>query len=115
MNQSATNLIWTNHALQKLQERQFSQAQATLAYNTPDQVRAGKKSNTQEYMKHFGGKTITLIIADNNKGEKIVVSAWIDPPVLGTADYRQKQRYFQYHRSGPLKKIWLIIKEQLGF
>ncbi|OGK67009.1 hypothetical protein A2313_01620 [Candidatus Roizmanbacteria bacterium RIFOXYB2_FULL_41_10] len=115
MNRIFSGLIWTNHALQRLQERQFSQSQAALAYSTPDQIRAGKKANTQEYMKHFGEKTITLIVSNNDRGEKIVVSAWIDPPLWGTKDYQKKQRYHEYYRAGPLKKIWLIIREQLGF
>lgn len=107
--------IFTKHALERLKERQFSQEQAKLALTSPDQTKPGKKSNTWEYLKKFGQKTVTLIVTNNNQGEKIVVSAWIDPPIYGTADYHKKKRYQEYYRSSGLKKIWLIIKEQLGF
>ena len=107
--------IFTKHALQRLKERQFSQEQASFALSSPDKIKPGKKNNTWEYLKKFGYQTMTLIVTNNSQGEKIVVSAWIDPPIFGTKDYQQKKRYREYHRSGPLKKIWLIIKEQLGF
>lgn len=107
--------IFTKHALERLKERQFSQAQANLTLTSPDKIKPGKKNNTWEYLKKYSQKTVTLIVTNNNQGEKIVVSAWIDPPIHGTKDYQQKQRYQEYHRSSGLKKIWLIIKEQLGF
>jgi len=109
------HFIFTKHARKRLKERQFSQEQAELAFSQPDHIKPGKKNNTWEYLKKFGKQTITLIVTNNDQGEKIVVSAWIDPPVFGTKDYQQKQRYQEYYRSGGLKKIWLIIKEQLGF
>lgn len=112
---NSSNFIWTNHALQRLKERQFNQEQAKLAFSQPDRIKPGKKSNTWEYIKQFGKQTVTLIVTNNHQSEKIVISAWIDPPHFGTKDYQQKQRYREYHRSSGLKKIWLIIKEQLGF
>jgi len=108
-------LIWTNHALTRLRERQFTQETAAVAYTSPDYTKAGKQSGTIEYQKRLGEKTVTLIISKNREGEKIVVSAWIDPPAQGTSDYRNRQRYLEYQKASGLKKIFLIIKEQLGF
>lgn len=112
---AAANFIWTKHALQRLKERQFDQHEAASVLDCPDKIKPGKKNNTYEYIKKLGNKTVTLIVAANERGEKIVVSAWINPPLPGTKDYRQRERYLKYYRSGPLKKIWLIVKEQLGF
>jgi len=108
-------LIWTNHALARLNERQFSQETAAIAYSAPDYTKAGKHPGTTEYQKRFGKQTVTLIVSKNNMGEKIVVSAWIDPPFAGTKDAQNRQRYLEYQKASGLKKIWLIIKEQLGF
>jgi hypothetical protein len=108
-------LIWTNHALTRLRERQFSQQTATTCYTSPDYTKPGKQPGTTEYQKRLGAKTITLIISKNRTGEKVVVSAWIDPPAEGTKDYRHRQNYLEYQKASSLKKIWLIIKEQLGF
>jgi len=107
--------IFTKHALERLKQRQFSQEQAKLALTSPDQTKPGKKDNTWEYLKKFGKQTVTLIVINNNQGEKVVISAWINPPIFGTKDYQQKQRYQEYYKSSGLKKIWLIIKEQFGF
>jgi len=109
------NLTWTNHAKDRLKERQFSQVQASQAFSNPDNIIPGKQGNTQQYLKHFGEKTITLIVSTNERGEKVVVSCWIDPPNYGTRDYYQNQRYHEYQKASPFRKIWLIIKEQLGF
>jgi len=108
-------LIWTNHALDRLRERQFTQATAAVAYSSPDHIKIGKKPGTTEYQKHLGKQTVTLIISQNREGEKIVVSAWVDPPIYGTQDHYNRKRYLEYQRASGLKKIWLIIKEQLGF
>jgi hypothetical protein len=109
------SLIFTNHALARLKERGFTKEQAYLTFSSPDNVRSGKKNNTWEYTKKFDKQTIILIVTNNNQNEKIVISAWINPPLPGTKDAIKRQKYWQYHKSSPLRKIWLIIKEQLGF
>ena len=109
------NLVWTNHALERLAERQFSRTKALEAFIHPNEIKAGKQPGTEEYRKRMGNQTVTLIVATNDRGEKVVISCWINPPVYGTRDYYQKQKYREYQNASPLKKIWLIIKEQLGF
>ena len=107
-------LIFTKHARTRLQERGFSKDQAQLVFEKADKIKPGKRTGSQEYIKKIGYQTITLIVGNNNQ-DKIVISAWIDPPLPGTKDASKQKRYKEYHQSSALKKIWLIIKEQFGF
>jgi len=106
-------IIWTNHALTRLSERQISQDKAWSTYRTPDHVYERKK-DALAYKKKVGDKTITLIVTENEENEIIVISVWIDPPLAGTKDYKNRERYKKYKRSSFLGKIILSIRSQLG-
>jgi len=107
-------IIWTNHALERLKDRAFPQDKAWETIKYADIEKAGQKANTREFKKKFGAQTVTAIASKNEKGEWVVVSCWIDPPVIGTKDHYKKQKYWEYQKASNLKKIWFIILEQLG-
>ena len=116
MEGSATygNLIWTKHALLQLKQRKLSQELAYQAFTQPDKTKPGKKNNTVEYKKKINKSTITLIASKNEKSEWIVISTWIDPPLPGTLDAKNKKVYWNYQEAGFWGKLWIIIKEQFG-
>lgn len=107
-------IIWTNHALERLGERGLSQEKAWETYHRPDRSFPGKQNGTTEFQKRFGPSTVTLIAKQNERREWLVLSCWIDPPLPGTEDYRKKQNYERYRRSGFWGKVWYTIKQQLG-
>ena len=108
------NIIWTNHALKRLNERQFPQEMALTAFKYPDEVIKNKDGST-EYKKRINNSFITTIAKQNEKKEWVVISCWIDPPIPGTDDYKKKRRYQEYRNSSGWKKLFLILKNQLGF
>jgi hypothetical protein len=75
----------------------------------------GKQDGTIEYIKKYQNSTITLIVKPNERRELLVLSAWIDPPLPGTQDAKKRDQYQEYRKATGWKKIWLIIKQQLGF
>jgi hypothetical protein len=107
-------LIWTNHALDRLGQRSLPQDLAWQAYRYPDDVQKDNYKNSTTYLKKHEKYLITLIIKENERKELIVVSAWIDPPMLGTADYKKKQQYNAYRKASVWGKIWHVVKSQLG-
>lgn len=110
------NLIFTNHALERLKDRKLSELTAWEAFNNPDASSPGKQPGTTEYKKHFGKSTVTVIATQNEKKDGwVVLSAWIDPPYPGTKDYREKEHYKAYQKAGFWGKVWLTLKSQLGF
>jgi hypothetical protein len=108
-------LIFTNHALQRLQERQFPQQMVVDTFHNPDQRISAKQPGAYEYRRRFDKSTVTVITKQNDRGEWLVLSCWIDPPLPGTKDYAQRQTYLAYRKAGFWRKVWLTIKQQLGF
>ncbi len=114
-NQYYGGIIWTNHALERLDQRGLSQELAWETFQRPDQKLAGKKQGTSEYQKRVNNSLITVIATQNEKNEWVVLSCWIDPPLFGTADYRKKEAYTKYRKAGFWGKVWYTVKKQLGW
>lgn len=108
-------IIWTNHALERLDQRGLSQNLAWETFRHADRSFSGKKSGTTEYQRRVGNSLITVIATQNEKREWIVLSCWIDPPLAGSIDYYKKERYNEYKKAGFWGKIWISLKGQLGF
>jgi len=106
-------VIWTNHALDRLGQRGLSQDLAWQAFSKPDRQLKGKNPGTIEFQKEFGTSLITIIAKQNEKGEWIILSNWIDPPLPGTIDYYKKEEYKRYQKSGFWGKVFLTVKKQL--
>lgn len=108
-------LIWTNHALERLQQRKFSQELAWSAFRYPDQVVAGKASGSYEYQKTYQNSLITLIAKQNEKSQWIVLSCWIDPPLQGTKDATNHALWKKYQKASWWGKWWITLRRSLGF
>lgn len=107
-------VIWTNHALERQGQRGLSQDLAWQTFKYADKTLVGKNPGTTEYQKSFGNSLVTVIAKQNTQGEWLVLSNWIDPPLLGTEDYKKQQEYKKYRKSTGFMRILLIIKRQLG-
>lgn len=106
--------IWTNHALERLSQRGISQENALRAFKDADSQFEGTAPGSQKFIKQFGDKKVTLIGKYTDQKEWIIISAWIDPPLPGSADERKQQSYREYRNAKGWKKLYLAIKRQLG-
>lgn len=109
-----STLIFTNHALQRLDERAFSRSMVETTVSSPDSVGAGKNAGTLEYVRRFGEQRVTAVIGKGSQGEDLVLSCWVDPPVAGTADHHKKLRYIKYQRAGFWQKVLMDILQSFG-
>ncbi len=107
--------IWTHHAIDRMRNRGLSQDKAAQAFNHPDQSIKGKARGSVEYQKRFNTSLVTVIAKQNEKREWIILSCWIDPPLPGSIDAKEKERYWKYQKTGFWGKIWMVFKRQLGF
>ena len=107
--------IWTKHVLERLGQRGLTQERVWETVAHPDKTNKGKKEGTTEFIKKIQSSRVTVIAVKSDKNEWILLSVWIDPPIYGTEDYRKKQNYHTYHRAGFWRKLWMIVREQLGF
>lgn len=109
----ANKYIWTKHAIQRLKERKIPRRLIDQALYHPDQT-FHKMDHTIEQQKRIDGKTVAAIIKVNAKGEKVIISCWINPPFPGTRDHKLRQRYLAMQKAPFIKKLWLKLLNQLG-
>lgn len=108
------HLIWTNHAKDRFEDRGIENSWVDKAFQNPD-TREKSRDNGWRYRKKFGDKTITLVLAQNEKREWILLSVWMDPPLPGSSDAKRKEEYKAYKKAPVWKKFLLILKRQIGF
>jgi len=104
--------IWTDHALERMKERGIPKEYAIDSFKSPDFSEVNR--NGLKLTKKIEDKTITMVSTRNERGESVIVSIWMDPPMVGTKDYKNKQRYNEYRKAGIGKKIWMTILRQIG-
>ena len=107
------NLIFTNHALQRIEERGLTKKLAWETFNHPDESKKAKNGGMQ-FVKYFEGFKAGLIAKQDMKDEWVVISFWRDPALPGTLDERKRYRWQKYRKSGFWGKIWIMVKQQLG-
>ena len=107
-----SEIIYTNHLIDRLYERKISKDQVYKTIKNSDENK--KDGDRFEYVKKFGKQKLTVITKLNDRGDYIVLSAWVDPPNSGTQDEKKKTRYFENKKAGPIRKIFLTILNQLG-
>lgn len=69
-------LIWTNHALRRIQERGIKQGDAWVTWRRPDQSRYGKAKGTWVYYRTFSNQRIEVVAKKNEKKEWVILSVW---------------------------------------
>ncbi|RJQ36913.1 DUF4258 domain-containing protein [Candidatus Microgenomates bacterium] len=105
--------IWTKHAIKRLKERRIPQEILNQVLTNPDKINS-IENQALEYKKIIDTKTFAAIVKENEIGEKIILSCWVNPPNSGTKDLRKRNRYFQMQKGSFLKKLWLTFLNQAG-
>ncbi len=105
-------LIFTNHARDRMKERRLPEFIATQAFYHPDESYSGKEYGTSEYRKMVSGRLVTLIVKKDG-GKHIVISAWCNPPFPGTFDEKKHRSWQSYQRAHGFKKVLLFFLRAL--
>lgn len=107
--------IWTHHARDRVGQRGLSQHMVLETVHKPDATVPGKRPGTIEYQKSYGASRVTVIVSLNEKRERVLLSCWIDPPIYGTADWKDRQYYHEYRKARTWwQQLWIVLKKQLG-
>jgi len=80
-------VVWTKHALERLQQRDIAQGDAFATFNRPERSRPGGKRGVYVYYKTWespgrnGGKHYEQIeiVATKDEGKWIILSVWSKP------------------------------------
>jgi hypothetical protein len=97
MNNSYRGLIFTNHALQRLHEREISQGDAWVAFHNSDQSRYAATKGAWIYYKTINGRKIEVVAKKNDRNEWVVLSVWAKPT------------FGQEHKKTPW--LWKLLRQ----
>lgn len=75
MDRNYGGIIWTNHALSRLNERGIKQGDAWATWNRPDQSRYSSTKGAWIYYKTWGNIRIEVVAKQNEK-KWIILSVW---------------------------------------
>ena len=106
MDNNFGGVIWTNHALERMNERGIKQRDAWATWRNPEQSRKANISGAWVYYRTYGNEKIEVVAKKNEKREWIVLSVWSRPVYESSA---------KQDKSEKPQPIWkLIIKQILG-
>jgi hypothetical protein len=119
------DVVFTNHAIERMRQRGISGDWAWQSVKRPDITTPGKEKHTTEFGKEFGNHKVTTVAKKNDVGEWVVLSVWMDPPLAGTRDFRDNEKYKRkvekvksinkkMENSSFWGKLWLTFRKQIG-
>lgn len=98
LNRNYGGVIWTDHALQRLAERNISQEDAWMTFQHPQQSRPATNPGSWVYYKTYGAQKIEVVAKQNEKKEWIILSVWSRQVFPGSVK---------------VKSFWQILKDQI--
>jgi hypothetical protein len=92
------NVIWTNHVLERLNQRGVKQSDAWAVWKRPDSSSYNKQKDAWIFKRKFGNLMIEVVAKKNEKKQWIILSVW-------------QRRIFdkQYKEQSLLKKLKNLI------
>lgn len=76
MNKNFGGVIWTNHALVRLQERGIKQGDVWATFRRPDKSRYAAAKGAWVYYKTYGNQKIEVVAKQTERKEWIILSVW---------------------------------------
>ncbi len=70
MDKNYGGVIWTNHALQRLADRNIKQGDAWYTFNRPEQSRFATSQDAWIYYRNYPKERIEVVAKKNEKGQK---------------------------------------------
>ncbi len=103
MDRNYGGIIWTNHAIQRLQERGIKQGDAWATWKRPDQSRYAATKGAWVYYKTWGNTKIEVVAKQNERKEWIVLSVWSKPV------FDKKDKYKGKKSESFIKKLFTFL------
>jgi hypothetical protein len=79
INKNYGGLIWTNHAIFRLQQRNINQGDAWSVWRNPDSSEYDKDKGVWVYQRTYGKEMIEIVCKKDEKGKWIILSVWSKP------------------------------------
>lgn len=69
-------VIWTDHALQRLKEREIKIDDALLVLNSPQRSEKAKIKDAWVFIRQWGNFQLEIVAKENEKRQWVVLSVW---------------------------------------
>lgn len=79
MDRNYGGVIWTNHALQRLNQRGIKQGDAWATFQRPDQSRYASTKGAWIYYKTYGNEKIEVVAKQNERNQWVILTVWSRP------------------------------------
>ncbi len=79
MDRNFGNVIWTNHALERMGERGIKQGDAWETWKNPEQTRKASTGSAWIYYKTYHERKLEVVATKNERGETVILSVWSKP------------------------------------
>jgi hypothetical protein len=79
MQREFNGIIFTNHAIERAEQRGISQQDAWATLNNPDSVRYAQDKNKWVYYRTYGDRKVEVVASKNEQNQWVVVSVWDRP------------------------------------
>jgi len=73
---TSTNLIWTDHALERARKRHISETAILAVLRQPARIHSGKKG-TFKVIGTYQERRLHIIVAPGDRGNWVLVSVWV--------------------------------------
>lgn len=107
------SLILTNHAIDRISQRAITEEDIWQTYKSPD-FQEERKNNAVLRSKRFKNYEISIIYKYSTENKPIILSVWMEPPIPGSKDAKEKEWWGKYKRAGFWGKIFLTFQKQIG-
>jgi hypothetical protein len=86
-------VIWTNHALERLESRGIKQGDAWATWRNPQDTRKGSILGSWVYYRNYGGTQIEVVAKQNERREWIILSVWSRP---AAGNYKKTESFWNF-------------------
>ena len=69
-------VVFTNHALERLEERGIKQGDAWATLNNPGSSRRAQRKGSWVFYRSYGNRMVEVVASKNDRGEWVVLSVW---------------------------------------
>lgn len=76
MDNNFKGVIWTNHALQKLRERNINQGDAWATFSHPQESKFARTKGGWVFYRNYSGYQIEVVATQNENKQWVILSVW---------------------------------------
>jgi len=70
------NVVFTNHAMERLEQRNIKQGDAWATISNPDSCREAQRKGSWVFYRTWGNRTVEVVASKNEKKQWVVMSVW---------------------------------------